>query len=158
MRRALRNAGLLLLLGAAAPASAAEISAFIALGRPSDRWAAGAGGAFTTVWFDVLALEAEGARIPGEIEGRSIWTLTGDALLAPTVGRFVPYGGLGVGLYLLNVDSERDSGTLRALVLGVKFKLAVGFHVKAEWRKIALSGEPGLDLDQRFSFGAGISF
>jgi hypothetical protein len=74
------------------------------------------------------------------------------------VGIFTPYGGVGVGLFRQTLGSLSDTGTLKALVLGVKMKVGPVIVVKGEYRRLSLSGDPLLAMTHRLSAGAGISF
>ena len=57
----------LLLLLPSLPARAAELTAFLAVAKPGENWAGGAGGAFGINFLQVLHFEAEVAHLPGEI-------------------------------------------------------------------------------------------
>ena len=155
-----RHAALLLscLLLAARPAAASEITAFVAIAKPDEVWAGGAGGAFSLSLFSIVHFEGELARLPSELEDASMYTLTGSVLVAPPIGRLVPYGGLGVGGFRQELGTRSDTGTLHALIAGLKLKLGPIFVIKGEYRRIDLSGEPLLDIEHRFSVGAGLSF
>ncbi|MBI3932990.1 MAG: hypothetical protein HY317_06215 [Acidobacteria bacterium] len=148
----------LALVGAAADARAGDITVFAAKGAPDETWARGYGGALSSTWFHVINLEAEAARMPGDAEDASMTAFTGSALLAPPLGILTPYGGLGFGLFRQSLGDLRDTGTLKALVLGAKLKLGGLVVIKGEYRRYDLSGEPLLPLDSRISAGAGISF
>lgn len=154
-RAALMAAGLLL---AADPAAASEITAFLAIAKPDENWAGGVGGAFSLSFFSIVHFEGELARMPGELVDSSMYTLTGSVLVAPPLGKLVPYAGLGVGGFRQELGTRSDTGTLHVLVAGLKLKLGPIFILKGEYRRIDLSGEPLLLLDHRFSLGAGLSF
>jgi hypothetical protein len=148
----------LTLSGAAwAPAEAGDITAFVTLPAPTDRWDRGYGASLSSTWFSVIGLEGEAARLPGQDLEGSMTSFTGSALLAPPLGIVTPFGGVGVGVFRQSLGSETDLGTLRAFILGVKVKLGL-VVVKGEYRKIELSGEPLLPMTARVSVGAGISF
>src|SRR6185295_5446635 len=97
----MKPARLLLLVALAAlpsvSASAIDVSAFLAVAEPGQNWAGGAGGALGIGLFKILHFEAEYAHLPGEFAERSHNSLIGSAVVAPSIGRFVPYAGLGVG-------------------------------------------------------------
>lgn len=156
MKRCLAVFACLGLFGSSA-AQAAELTAFLAVAKPGERWAGGAGGAFGVTFFKILHLEAEAARLPGEILDQSQWSVVGSALVAPAFGRLVPYGGLGVGGYRQTDRGRSDTGVIRNLVLGVKLNLGLVL-VKGEYRKLTLPAEALLPMTDRFSVGAGISF
>jgi hypothetical protein len=139
------------------PAAALEAVVFLSDARPSV-WGTGIGGTVTSTWFKLLALEGEIARQPGEPVSSSMTSFQASALLAPSLGPLTPFGGFGVGVFRQSRGAARDNGTLKAFVLGVKLKVAGTLVIRGEYRAIALSGEPLLDMDQRFSAGIGVSF
>ena len=147
-----------LILLAAPRASASEITAFLAIAKPDEVWAGGVGGAFSLSFLSILHFESELARQPGELESASMYTLTGSVLVAPPIGRLVPYAGLGIGGFRQELGAVSDTGTLHTLIAGLKFKIGPIFLVKAEYRRIDLSGDPLLDIEHRLSVGAGLSF
>jgi hypothetical protein len=156
MKRWLAVIGCLTLLGSST-ARAAELTAFLAVAKPGERWAGGAGGAFGVTFFKLVHFEAEVAHLPGEILDQGQWSAVGSALLAPAFGRIVPYAGLGVGGYRQTDRGQSDNGVVRNLVLGVKLNFGLVL-VKGEYRKITLPEEALLPMTDRFSVGAGISF
>ena len=99
------------LLGAALPARAVALTVFVSKGSPGETWKRGFGGAFGLTLFKLAALEAELARQPYELGDGHLDTFTGAALLAPPIGRFVPYPGLGVGAFL-EVDPRKIGRTV----------------------------------------------
>jgi opacity protein-like surface antigen len=145
-------------LSAAAPARAGDVTAFVALPSPSESWNHGFGAALSSTWFNVVTFEGEAARIPGETTDAGMSSFTASALLSPPVGAFTPYGGIGVGLFRQNLGSEADIGQLKAWIVGAKVKLGGLIVLKAEYRRLDLSGTPLLDMDSRISAGAGIAF
>jgi hypothetical protein len=134
------------------------VTVFAGLARPSDNWQRGYGAALSSTWFQVINLEGEAARQPGETPDASMTSFTGSALLAPPIGIFTPYGGAGVGVFRQALGSRSDYGTLRAFILGVKLKVGGILVVKGEYRKLSLGGDPLIQVDDRLSAGAGISF
>jgi hypothetical protein len=146
-----------LFLTYAPSAEALEAVAFLSDARPSV-WGTGIGGTLTTTWFKLLALEGEIARQPGQPVDSSMTSFQASALLAPPLGPLTPFGGFGVGVFRQSRGAARDNGTLKAFVLGVKLKVAGTLVVRGEYRVLSLSGEPLLDMDQRFSAGIGVSF
>ena len=139
------------------PAEALEAIVFISDARPSV-WGTGIGGTLSSTWFKILNVEGEVARQPGEPLDSSMTSFTAGAFLAPPVGPFTPYGGFGVGLFRQSRGAARDNGTLKAFVLGLKLKLGGLIVLRGEYRAIALSGVPLLDMDKRLSAGIGVSF
>jgi hypothetical protein len=146
------------LLAAAAPARAGDVTAFVCLPRPSDRWNHGFGAALSSTWFNVVTFEGEAARIPGETTDTGMSSFTASALLSPPVGALTPYGGVGFGLFRQNVGSDSDIGRLKAWIVGAKVKLGGLIVLKAEYRRLDLSGTPLIGMDSRISAGAGIAF
>jgi len=147
-----------LFLLAAPRSSASEITAFLAIAKPDEVWAGGVGGAFSISFVSILHFEGELARQPGEVESASMYTLTGSVLVAPPTGRLVPYAGLGIGGFRQELGAVSDTGTLHALVAGLKFKVGPIFLLKGEYRRIDLSGDPLLEVEHRMSVGAGLTF
>jgi hypothetical protein len=143
---------------APAPAAAGDVTAFVAIPRPSERWNRGFGAALSSTWFNAVSFEGEAARIPGETTDTAMSSFTASALLSPPVGALTPYGGVGVGLFRQNVGSDSDIGRLKAWIVGAKLKLGGLVVVKAEYRRLDLSGNPLIDMDSRLSAGAGLSF
>jgi hypothetical protein len=139
------------------PAAAGDITAFFTQPAPTDIWGRGYGAAISSTWFTALSFEAEAARLPGDSSDISMTSFTGSALLAPPLGIFTPYGGLGVGVFRQSVGSLSDTGTLKAFVLGAKVKLGL-VVIKGEYRRLGLSGTPPRSMTARISVGAGISF
>ncbi len=141
------------------PARAGDVTAFVALPSPTDRWNHGFGAALSSTWFNLVTFEGEAARIPGETTDTSMSSFTASALLSPPIGALTPYGGIGVGLFRQNVGNfESDTGRLTAWIVGAKVKLGGLIVLKGEYRRLDLSGTPLLDMDSRYSAGAGIAF
>jgi len=149
---------LALLGGSATPVGAGDVTAFVAIPSPGDRWDHGFGAALSSTWFNMVSFEGEAARIPGETTDAGMSSFTASALLSPPIGVLTPYGGVGVGLFRQNVGSDSDIGRLKAWIVGAKVKLGGLIVLKAEYRRLDLSGTPLLDMDSRISAGAGISF
>jgi hypothetical protein len=149
--------GLAVLSLLAGAAEAGDITVFISKARPDEIWADGYGAALGSSWLPFVTFEAEVARVPGEFTDSGMTSFTGSALLSAPLPIIKPYGGLGVGIFRQTRGDERDTGTLRALVLGGKmtFGLAV---VRVDYRKLHLSGPPMLEIDHRLSLGVGLSF
>jgi len=145
-------------LSAAASARAGDVTAFVALSSPTESWNHGFGAALSSTWFNAITFEGEAARIPGETTDAGMSSFTASALLSPPIGALTPYGGIGVGLFRQNVGSEADMGRLKAWIVGAKVKLGGLIVLKAEYRRLELSGTPLLEMDTRLSAGAGIAF
>jgi hypothetical protein len=147
----------LTLLSAAARASAGDVTVFATYPSPSEPWNRGYGATLSTSWFQAINLEGEAARIPGALGDSNMSSFTGSALLAPPLGPIVPYGGFGIGLYQQTVGDDSDTGVLRCFVLGAKLKLGLAV-LKGEYRRITLPDDALIEMDHRYSFGAGVSF
>jgi hypothetical protein len=156
--RAALGLAALLVAASAGPARAGDVTAFVAFPSPGDTWEHGFGAALSSTWFNVVAFEGEAARIPGATTSDGMSSFTASALISPPVGALTPYGGLGVGLFRQNVGSDSDIGRLKAWIVGAKVKIGGLIVLKAEYRRIDLSGTPLLDMDSRISAGAGIAF
>ena len=68
-----------LALFSSSTAHAAELTGFLAVAQPGERWAGGAGGAFGMTFFKLVHFEAEVAHLPGEILDQSQWSAVGSA-------------------------------------------------------------------------------
>ena len=139
------------------PAEAGDITIFLSKARPDELWADGYGAALGSTWFKLVTFEAEVARLPGELPDSGMTSFTGAALLSAPLPLVTPYGGFGFGIYRQTLSDENDHGTLRAFILGGKVTLGL-VVIRADYRKLRLSGPPRLELDHRYSLGAGLSF
>jgi hypothetical protein len=158
LARMLVSMAVALMAVAAEPASAGDVTVFVAFPSPTETWGRGYGAALSSTWFRVLTFEGEAARVPGETPDAGMTSFTASALLSPPIGALTPYGGVGVGLFRQTLGTESDLGRLRALVLGVKLRLQDLIVLKAEYRRLELSGDPLISMDSRVSVGAGIAF
>jgi hypothetical protein len=159
MKRAMFLTALASFLPLFAPAArAAELTAFLSVGTPSERWAGGGGGAFAIGLFHIASFEAEGAIMPGEINDQKMLSLTGSAFLAPSFGKLVPYVGIGVGVARQETALGSDDSTIHTFAIGLKFHLAPLILIKGEYRKIGLPDDALIPFDSRYSLGAGVSF
>jgi hypothetical protein len=143
---------------APAPARAGDVTAFVAIPSPSDRWNHGFGAALSSTFFNIVSFEGEAARIPGETTDAGMSSFTASAMLAPPIGAITPYGGFGVGLFRQSIGSLSDTGQLKVWIVGAKVKLGGLVVLKADYRRLDLSGTPLQDMDSRISAGAGLSF
>jgi len=150
-------AGAVLLMPAPS-AQAIELTAFVSGASPGTVWTTGFGGTLTTTWFRVNSLEGEYAKQPGQDPNTSVFSITGDALIAPPIGSITPYAGVGVGLYHESTLADSDTGSLHALIIGAKWKFAGLVVVKAEYRRLDLPSTALLPLHHRISAGVGVSF
>src|SRR4051812_17723971 len=107
-------------LASPATAAAGDITAFLTYPAPTGLWGRGYGAAISSTWFTAINLEAEAARLPGDSTDIAMTSFTGSALLAPPLGFLTPYGGLGIGVFRQTFSNASDTGTLKALVFGLK--------------------------------------
>jgi hypothetical protein len=145
-------------LGLAQAAAAAEISAFVSKGRPGEAWSGGWGGMLTITFFDVVHGEIEGAYQGSSLVDTHLLTASGKAYVGPTLGRLVPYAGLGAGVYHESIAGGSDSGTLGSVFVGLKLKFPVGLVLRAEYQWINMPQAAPLKLDSRYLFAAGLRF
>jgi hypothetical protein len=147
---------LALALGAARSASPAEISVFVSGGLPTADWGRGYGGVFTITLFNLVHGEVEGARQSSPLPDTSLLSLSAKVYAGPSVGRFVPFIGLGVGVYDETRPGDDDQGTHGLFFVGTKLKLPLGLVLRAEFDWTSLPSAAPVKLDGRFLFGVGI--
>lgn len=157
-RRVVPAAALALLLAAAAPSGAAELTGFATGASPGDTWKLGYGGMLTITLFNVVGGELEGAYQGSEIPETSIVSGAAKAYLGPTIGSLVPYAGLGVGVYRQSLPTKSDQGTYGLLFLGAKLKFPFGLVVRGEYQWLDMPDEVSLAFDNRYLFAVGVSF
>ena len=145
---------------AAAPrsATAAEFTAMLSNADPGESWKVGYGGALTITLFNIVGGEIEGFWQGSEIPQTSLFTLSGKAYLAPPFGSFVPYFGIGAGVYRESIPSSSDTGTLGLVFAGAKLKFPVGLVVRAEYQWVDMPLAIPVDIDHRYFVGLGLSF
>ncbi len=156
-----RALGLLLVLLCLLPARAAspaEICAFVTGGKPGETWKAGYGGMLTITLFNIVHGEIEGAHQGSELPGTSLFTLSAKAYLGPSIGRLVPYAGLGAGVYLESLPIDDDRGTTGLVFVGAKLKFPFGLVLRAEYQWINMPTPAPVQLDQRYFFAVGLGF
>ncbi len=158
MRRQVQRAlaALVLVAGCARSASPAELSVFVSFGLPSADWGRGYGGVFTISLFNLVHGEVEGARQAGDLAGTGLLSLSAKVYAGPTVGRFVPFIGIGVGVYDETRPGPDDQGTLGLFFVGSKLKLPLGVVLRAELDWISLPPAAPVKLSGRFLIGVGI--
>jgi hypothetical protein len=142
----------------AGPAGAAEISAFAAGGKPGETWGTGYGGMLTITLFNIVHGDVEGAWQGSDLGDRSIVTAAAKAYVGPSIGRLVPYAGLGAGVYRESLPGKSDQGTSGLLFAGAKLKFPFGLVLRAEYQWITLPEEVLVPLDDRYLFAVGLSF
>jgi hypothetical protein len=147
------------LLALPAPAAhAAEISVLVGAGSPGEAWGTVWGGMLTITLFNIVHGEVEGARQGGAFEGTSLYTASAKAYLGPTFGRFVPYGGIGAGVYHQSLPVDDDQGTTGLVFVGAKLKFPMGLVLRGEYQWISLPDAAPVPLDSRYFFAVGLSF
>jgi len=147
-----------LLLGSVRTASPAEITAFLSGASPGESWSTGYGGMLTITLFNIIGGDLEGAWQGSDLPSTSLFSLSAKAYIGPQFGRFVPYGGIGVGLYRESVLGDSDTGTLGLVFLGLKLKFPFGLVIRGEFQWVDLPMAAPVDLDQRYILGLGLSF
>lgn len=139
------------------PLEAGDITVFVTKARPGELWADGYGAALGSTSFRIVTFEAEVTRLPGELPETGMTSFSGAALLSPPIPFVTPYGGIGVGLYRQTRAAENDIGYLKAVIVGAKMTLGL-VVVRADYRKLDLSGTPPFEITSRLTAGVGISF
>lgn len=148
------------LAAATAPrADAAEISVLAGSGSPGTAWGTYWGGALTISLFSIVHGEIEGGRQGGAFEGTSLYTAAAKAYLGPTIsGRFVPYAGIGAGVYHQSQPVDDDQGTSGLVFVGAKLKFPMGLVLRGEYQWVDLPDAAPVPLENRYFFGVGLSF
>lgn len=161
----LRRLSLIACLGAVASLAGAsqgragDLTVFLGEPRPGDAWGRAYGVSLTSSLVPVLGFEGEASRISGSSLDTSMTAFTGSAVLSPPMAFVTPYGGAGIGVFRQTLPGGiEDTGRLTAIFGGLKFKTASILVLKAEYRRLSLSGNPPIKVDGRFSVGAGVSF
>ncbi len=159
MNRSLRPGIFAALLGSlfAAPSNAGEIGAFLTLPTPTKHWKTGFGFHGALISLPVLQAGGEFARMSGEDPLVSIGTYTAQVEVNPPSLKISPFAGLGVGVYRQKFGSDSDWGSVIAIFGGVRVPIGVA-RLRAEFRKISLSGTPRVNVDKRFSLGVSFRF
>ena len=156
MMRRLIPIVVLALLGTSA-ASAGEVGAFLTLPTPTKDWKTGFG--FHAAFISLPFLQAGGefARVSGENLLVSISTYTAQAELNPPSLKISPFIGVGIGAYRQKNGTNSDWGALNAIFAGVRIPIGAA-RLRAELRKVSLSGTPKVNVDKRFSLGVSFRF
>jgi hypothetical protein len=148
-----------LVLFASAPrAEAAEVTAFLSGASPGEAWSTGYGGLLTITLFNIVGGEIEGAWQASELPSTSLFSLSAKAYVGPSIGRFVPYGGLGAGIYRESLPGSSDTGTLGLIFVGAKLKFPFGLVLRGEYQWVDLPLAAPVGLDGRYFFGLGLGF
>jgi hypothetical protein len=149
----------LALLVPTAPARAAEIAVQVGTGSPTANWGTSWGGMLTISLFNIVYGEIEGAYIgPDGQTGPTFYTGAAKAYLGPTIGRLVPYGGIGVGVYHESLPVGSDEGTTGLVFGGLKLKFPMGLVLRGEYQWVSLPDAAPVKLEHRYFFAAGLSF
>jgi opacity protein-like surface antigen len=139
-------------------ARAAEISVLVGGASPDTTWGTCWGGMLTITLFNIVHGEVEGAYQGGALESTSLYTASAKAYLGPTFGRFVPYGGIGAGVYHQSLPTDDDQGTTGLVFVGAKLKFPMGLVLRGEYQWVNLPDAAPLKLDNRYFFAVGLSF
>ena len=153
--RLLKGAILLILL--ANTAAAGEVGAFLTLPTPTEQWKTGFGFHAAFISLPFLQAGGEWARMAGEDTLLSISTYTAQAELNPPSLKISPFIGVGFGAYHQNDGKEGDWGSLTTIFGGLRVPIGAA-RLRAEFRKLSLSGTPRANIDKRFSLGVSFRF
>lgn len=146
-----------LALGFPRPAAPAEIAVLYAGASPGS-WSSGWGGTLTISFFDLVHAEVEGIYQGNDLADTHLGSVTGKAYLGPTIGRLIPYAGLGVGGYQESYAGTSDDGKISLLFVGAKLKFPVGLVLRGEYQWVSLASSAPLKMDSRYFFSAGLRF
>ncbi len=144
-------------LGSAREAAPAEIAVLFSGASPGS-WSTGWGGTLTISFFDLVHAEVEGIYQGNDLADSHLGSVAGKAYLGPTIGRLIPYAGLGVGGYQESYAGTSDDGKLSLLFVGAKLKFPVGLVLRGEYQWVSLSSSAPLKMDNRYFFSAGLRF
>ena len=138
-------------------ADAGDVGAFITLPTPTEAWRTGFG--FHAAIFSLPFFQAGGefAHMGAEDLLISISTYTAQAEFAPPSIKIKPFVGVGAGAYRLKAGDASDWGTLTSIFGGVKVPVGPA-RLRAEFRKVSLSGKPRPNFDKRYSLGVTFGF
>ncbi|MBK5254656.1 MAG: hypothetical protein JJE39_01345 [Vicinamibacteria bacterium] len=145
------------LMMAASSSGAGEIGAFLTLATPTKDWGTGFGVHAALISLPFLQAGGEFARIKGEDPLVSIETYTAQVEVNPPALKISPFVGLGIGAYRQKFGAVSDWGSLNAIFGGVRVPIGAA-RLRAEFRKISLSGTPRVNVDKRFSLGVSFRF
>ncbi len=145
-------------LASAGPAAPAELTAYVSGGRPSDTWGGGYGGMLTITLFNLVHGDAEIGWQSGDASDTGVLLVAAKASVGPSLGRLVPYVGLGAGYYAEGKPANDQAGSFGEFFLGLKVKLPLGLLVRGEVQWLSQGANPSIPIDGRFFLGAGIAF
>lgn len=141
----------------AAPSQGGELGAFLTLPTPTKDWKTGFGFHGAVISLPFLQAGGEFARIKGEDPLNSIETYTAQVEFNPPSLKVSPFAGVGVGVYRQKSGTTSDWGGLSAIFGGVRVPMGAA-KLRAELRKISLSGTPRPNVNIRFSLGISFRF
>ena len=143
----------------AAAGHAAEIAVQVGTASPTANWGTSWGGMLTISLFSIVHGEIEGAYIGSDGQsGPTFYTGAAKAYLGPTIGRLVPYGGIGAGVYHESLPVGGDEGTTGLVFGGLKLKFPMGLVLRGEYQWVSLPDAAPVKLEHRYFFAAGLSF
>lgn len=145
------------LLLLASPSGAAELGGFLTLPTPTKDWGTGFGFHAAVISLPFLQAGGEFARLKGEDSLTTVETYTAQVELNPPVPGISPFIGLGVGAYRQKFGGASDWGSLNSIFGGVRVPIGMA-RLRAEFRKVSLSGTPRVNVDKRFSLGISFRF
>ena len=88
----------------------------------------------TITLFNIVHGEVEGAARAATSTSTSLYTASAKAYLGPSFGRFVPYAGIGAGVYHETLPVDDDQGTTGLVFVGVKLKFPIGLVLRGEYQ------------------------
>jgi len=157
-RRAFLVVAAMLVAGSmSAPAEAGEIGAFLTLPTPTKDWGKGFGFHAAVISLPFLQAGGEFARMKAEDSVSTIETYTAQAEFSPPSVKISPFVGVGIGAYRKKTGTDSDWGSVNAIFGGVRVPVGAA-NLRAEFRKIGLSGSPKPNVDKRFSLGLSFRF
>jgi hypothetical protein len=144
---------------APAGAAAAELAVLVGggSGPTGSGWGTGYGGMLTITLFNLVNGEVEGIYQRSDLPETSLLTLSAKAYVGPSIGRFVPYAGLGAGVYNEGRPADDDRGTTGLVFLGAKVKFPFGLIVRGELQWVDMPDAAPVQLDRRYLIAAGLS-
>jgi len=147
----------LLLMLVSSTASAGEFGAFLTWPTPTENWGTGFGFHAAFISLPFLQAGGEWARMGAQDSLVSVSTYTAQAELNPPGLKISPFVGVGFGGYRQNDGIESDWGTLTAIFGGLRVPIGAA-KLRAEFRKVSLSGAPRVNIDKRLSLGVSFRF
>jgi opacity protein-like surface antigen len=112
----------------------------------------------TITLFNIVHGDVEGAWQGSDLPETSIVSGAAKAYLGPSIGRLVPYAGLGVGVYRQSLPTKSDQGSYGLLFAGAKLKFPFGLVLRGEYQWLDMPDEVTLAFDNRYLFALGLSF